>query len=360
MKSTASLAIFAFAAFCGCRGPKDIAWSFATPRPWVLAGDSQALTPAVDGHVAFFCGGYADNGRSQIYALDLASGKPKWQFSVGGCGSAPLISAGAVIVFAFSSDGDRIVIYGLEKDSGRQKWKLELPGNPRPPAPAAVGDFIFFAPGSRSVLRIDARDGSVQTFDVNADLTVTSDSLWVTGAPGAAIFGYGKSYWRSRIDSAALDAGPALSEPAGQPIGLASDGRTLLLAGDEGTLRAFDLAKGSVIWRHHWNKIFSAPLLSGGSVFINVYQQKYALTAMALASGVELWQIQEGSTYTPYWQDGRLYAASGTAALVLDGAKGKILSRFDALTGVSSTPMPAGDLILFGTARGVLYAARAH
>lgn len=360
-KRPAALAILALAACCGCSRPKDdVVWSFVTPRPWVLAGDSQAMTPAIDGNVVFFCGGYAEKDRSQIYALDLRTGKPKWHYEVGSCGSAPLISAGAVICFAFAGHGDRIVVYGLDMDSGRQKWKVELPGNPHPPAPAAAGDIVFFAPGSRSVLRIDARDGSVRTFDMDADLTLAADNLWVAAAPGEAIFGYGKSYWRSRIDSDRLDAGHALSEPAGRPASVATDGRILLLGDDEGNLRAFDLGKGSVIWRHRWNKILSAPWLADGKVFLNVYQQGYALTALGLASGEELWTLQEGGTYAPYWQDGRVYAASRAAALIVDGGSGKIRSRFGAPTEVTTTPMPAGDSILFGTARGVLYAAKAR
>ena len=98
-------------------------------------------------------------------------------------------------------------------------------------------------------------------------------------------------------------------------------------------------------------------MLAGDKVFVNVYEQKYALTALALESGRELWQTQ-GSTYAPYWQDGKLYAASGAAVLVLEGASGKIRSRFGAQTEVTTTPIPAGDLILFGTVRGELYAAR--
>jgi outer membrane protein assembly factor BamB len=359
-KKPAVWALLALASFCGCGRPKDIVWSFATPRPWVLAGDSQALTPVIDGNVAFFCGGYEEREQSQIYALDVQTGKLKWEFNVGGCGSAPLISAGTVVAFASVSHRDRIVVYGLDKDSGGQKWKVELPGNPSPPAPAAVGDYAFFAPGSRSVLRIDARDGSVQSFDIDAELTVPADNLWVAGAADAAFFGYGKSFWRSRINSDTFDAGPALGEPAGRPVAVATDGSILLIADDDGTLRAFDLGNGSVIWRHHWSKILSAPWLAEGKVFLNVYQQKYALTALALDSGNELWQIAEGSTYAPYWRDGKLYAAGGATALVLDGASGKVQSRFTAPTEVTTTPMPVGDLILFGTARGVLYAARAR
>lgn len=360
IKKRALLVILAVAALCGCSRRKDIVWSFATQRPWVLAGDSQALTPVIDGSVVFFCGGYAEKERSQIYALDVQTGKPKWQYNVGGCGSAPLISAGTVIGFSFAGHGDRIVVYGLDKDSGRQKWNVELPGNPSPPAPAAVGDYIFFAPGSRSVLRIDARDGSVQTFDIDTELTVAADNLWVAGSPSAAFFGYGKNYWRSGVNSDQFEPGPAFSEPAGRPVGVATDGRILLIADDEGTMRAFDLKKGGVIWRHHWNKILSAPLLTDGKVFVNVYRERPVLAALALSSGNELWQVQQGSIYAPYWKTGRVYAASGTAALVLDGASGKVESRFAAPTEVTTTPVPDGDLIFFGTARGALYAVRAR
>jgi outer membrane protein assembly factor BamB len=120
------------------------------------------------------------------------------------------------------------------------------------------------------------------------------------------------------------------------------------------------LQKGNVIWRHHWNKIVSAPLLANGQVFVHVYQQRYALAALALASGDEIWQIQQGSAEAPYWLDGRLYAASGTSVLVVDGASGKIQQRFAAPTEVITTPVPDGDLVFFGTARGVLYAAKAR
>jgi outer membrane protein assembly factor BamB len=360
IKNRATLAGFALVlcALCSCSRPKDIVWSFATPRPWVLAGDSQALTPAIEANLVFFCGGYEEKARSQMYALQLQTGKPKWQFNVGSCGLPPLISAGTVIAFSFGDHGDRILVFGLDKDSGREKWKVELPGNPHPPAPALVGNFVFFAPGSRSVLRIDTRDGTVQTFDVDADRGVAADNLWVAGAAATAFFGYGKSYWSSRMNSDKLDAGPALSEPAGHPTGAVSDGRILLLGDEDGNLRAFDLERGSVVWRHHWNKILSAPLLADGKVFVNVYGQRYALAALALDYGGELWEIQEGSAYTPYWRDGRLYAASGASVLVLDGVTGKVQSRFGAQTQVTTTPIPAGDLVLFGTAHGALYAVR--
>jgi outer membrane protein assembly factor BamB len=342
----------------GCSRSKDIAWSFATPRPWVLAGDSQALPPAIDGNLVFFCGGYQEKERSQIYALELNTGELKWQFHVGSCGLPPLISAGIVTAFSFAGHGDRILVFGLDKNSGRQKWKVELPGNPHPPAPALVGDFLFFAPASRSVIRIDARDGSVQTFEIESDQVAAAENLWVAGSADAAFFGYGQSYWRSRINSEKLDAGHALSEPAGHPTGAVSDGRILLLGDEDGNLRVFDLEKGSVVWRHHWNKILSAPLLADGKVFVNVYDQRFALAALAADYGGELWRIQEGSTYIPSWREGKLYAASGVSVLVLDGASGKVQARFGAQTQVTTTPIPAEGLILFGTARGMLYAAR--
>jgi outer membrane protein assembly factor BamB len=350
--------ILALAFLCGCRRPNDIVWSFATPRPWVLASDSQLLTPVIDGDVVFFCGGYAEREGSMIYALEAQTGKQRWQYAVGSCVAPPIIASGMLVSFASAQHGDRIVVHGLDKIVGRQEWKVELPGNPQPPAPVLVGNFVFFAPGSRSILRIDVRDGSVQTF--NIDTNVAAANLWLTGTRGAALFGYGKSYWRSRIDSETPEAGTPLSELVGAPVGLGTDGRSLLLADQDGNLSSFDLQKGNVIWRHHWNKIVSAPLLANGQVFVHVYQQRYALAALALASGDEIWQIQQGSAEAPYWQDGRLYAASGTSVLVVDGASGKIQRRFAAPTEVITTPVPDGDLVFFGTARGVLYAAKAR
>ncbi len=94
---------------------------------------------------------------------------------------------------------------GWTKRVGRPQWKVELPGNPQPPAPVLLGNFVFFAPGSRSVLRIDVRDGSIQTFDV--DTNVAAANPWLAGTRGAVLFGYGKSYWRSRLDSEAPEAG---------------------------------------------------------------------------------------------------------------------------------------------------------
>ncbi len=83
-------------------------------------------------------------------------------------------------------------------------------------------------------------------------------------------------------------------------------------------------------------------------MFVEVYQQKYALAALEFASGNEMWEIQQGSTEAPYWQDGRLYVASGTSVLIVDGASGKIQRRFAAPTEVITTPIPDGELVLFG------------
>jgi outer membrane protein assembly factor BamB len=357
-KRKAVAALVVAAAICGCTRPSGIVWSFATPRPWVLAGDSQALTPAVDHNLAFFCGGYSEKQRSQLYAIDVSTGQSRWQYKAGDCASPPLICGDVVVTFAFAAESDRILVYGIDKDSGRQKWRIELPGNPHPPPPAPAGDFIFFAPGSRTILRIDARDGSVQTFDIDPDQTVAAENFWVVAAPGEAIFGYGKSFWRSQINADKPEEGPSLSEPAANPSAVASDGHVLLLGDEDGNLRAIDLGKGTVLWRDHWSKIASAPVLADGKIFLNIYEQKYAFIALALSSGQELWRIPEGSTYSPYWQSGRLYAAVGKAVMAVNGESGKVEWRFDAPEQVTTTPVPVENLVLFGTVKGALYAAR--
>ena len=99
----------------------------------MLAEDSQAFTPAIDGNVVFFCGGYAEKRESQIYALDLETGKPKWQHNVGSCTSAPLISAETVIGFAFAGQSDRIVVCGLDRIRGVKNGRSSCPAIRIPP-----------------------------------------------------------------------------------------------------------------------------------------------------------------------------------------------------------------------------------
>ena len=124
MKQTpATFVVFALAAFCGCRGSKDIVWSFATPWPWVLAGDSQALTPAIDGNAVFFLRWLR---RKEAIA-------PKWQHNVGSCTSAPLISAETVIGFAFAGQSDRIVVCGLDRIRGVKNGRSSCPAIRIPP-----------------------------------------------------------------------------------------------------------------------------------------------------------------------------------------------------------------------------------
>jgi outer membrane protein assembly factor BamB len=123
-------------------------------------------------------------------------------------------------------------------------------------------------------------------------------------------------------------------------------------------LREFDLAKGTLLWRNHWNKIASAPALAGGHIFLNVYDQKYALVALALTSGQELWRLPQGGTEPVRWRSGRLYTAAGTAVLAVDAESGKIEWRYDAPNRVTTTPLPVGNVVLFGTVQGILYVAK--
>jgi outer membrane protein assembly factor BamB len=352
----ATLALL-IAALCGCQRPPGIAWYFVASRP-LFGRLSQALTPAVAGNTVFFCGGYGLKGRAQIYAINLETGEPKWRRNVESCIAPPLVSGNTVIAFGTTEGGGEIAVYGFDGANGNERWHVDLPGNPSPPAPVLAGDDVFFAPGSRSILRISAQDGSVQSFDIEAEATVASEGPWISSAPGEAIFGYAESVWTSPLHAAEPHASAPLTEPAGHPVSIASDGHILLLGDADGTLRAFELGKGTVLWRRQWRKILSMPALDGDKVFLNVSDGSPSLVVLALATGADLWRISQGGSGAPFLQNGRVYQASGSEVFVVDSYTGMIEAHFAAPAPVVTSPISAGGLVLFGTDHGVLYAAK--
>ena len=106
---------------CGCQGRRNASdvWMFATPRPIVLAGDSEVTTPVLKDGSAFFCAGYFWNGESELYSITTATGQPQWQVRVGSCPhDGPSLVGSTVIALANQEHGTQHVAFGVDA-SGR-------------------------------------------------------------------------------------------------------------------------------------------------------------------------------------------------------------------------------------------------
>ncbi len=79
---------------------------------------------------------------------------------------------------------------------------------------------------------------------------------------------------------------------------------------------------------------------------------------MDVNTGEELWTAAAGGFYSPAKQDGWLYGNGEFSVFVAEPATGKIVRTIAAEDEVITTPVRAGDLLLFGTINGALHAVR--
>jgi outer membrane protein assembly factor BamB len=112
---------------------------------------------------------YIGSSEGSFRALDLASGKPVWQFDglAGFVETKPLVYDGKVIFGAWDQ-----YLYALDGKTGKLawKWKGDKAGTLLSPAacwPIAAHGKIFIAAPDRKLTAIDARTG---------------EQLWRTGA----------------------------------------------------------------------------------------------------------------------------------------------------------------------------------
>ena len=75
-------------------------------------------------------------------------------------------------------------------------------------------------------------------------------------------------------------------------------------------------------------------------------------------TGNELWTAGIGGFYPPLKKDRWLYGNGESSVFVADPATGQIVRALETKAEVTTTPVPAGDLLLYGTIDGALHAVR--
>jgi outer membrane protein assembly factor BamB len=357
-----SIAILGLAVACA-RPESDTVWSFRTDRPW-LAGDSQVVTPVVDAELAFFCGGYSYDDEAAVHAVSLRDGSQRWQHRVGKCASAPFLIDGTLIVHADEPGDAACVVQGFDPKTGVTKWRhpVREAGSASGGSCSLVGaesvDRIVFADlDEQHVQSLLARDGSVERFSLPQERR--RQRLWLTASGPNAWFGFGTHVWAWSAGRPQPDASSELALDAESPDYSASaDGMLFLGERRPGRLRAFDLATGALLWEQDaFSQILSVAAIDG-HLFANIWRNRFELVSIDRTTGKELWSAGDGGFYSPIVHGGRLYANGEFSVFVADPATGKILQTIETGVEVTTTPTPAGDLLLFGTIDGALHAVR--
>ena len=137
---------------------------------WVFESDDYILqTPARCGGTLFVGGNFYDptpideGGHTRIYALDLATGSPLWNYESEDGFPKRLYVTDETLVFVGYQD----FVNGVDTATGELRWRYDT-GNWTPSFHGA-GDVIYFSSANTQVFAVDADTGeSVWQFDIPA------------------------------------------------------------------------------------------------------------------------------------------------------------------------------------------------
>lgn len=222
---------------------------------------------------------YVGSAAGTLHAVDLETGKERWQYPTEGkIRSTPVVAAGTV--YFGSWDGH---VYAVDAVDGDLVWRFDVGGIVQG-APAVGAGTVFVGSRSAAVFALDARSGELVWKYIH------EDGSWVESSP---VYAEGVIYIGS------------------------SDGRALF---------ALDAKAGEVLWRFGtggWS--WSAPRVTDRAVYIGSLSAKpYPVElrpgffAVDRDRGAELWEftpepvegfVSGGVFSTPVVVDGLVYVA---------------------------------------------------
>lgn len=137
---------------------------------WVFESDNYILqTPAVNGDALYLGGNFYDpipideGGHTRLYALDLATGSPLWNYESEDGFPKRLYATDETLVFVAYQD----FMNGVDIATGELRWRYDT-GN-WTPSFLGAGDVIYFSSANTQVFAVNADTGeSVWQFDIPA------------------------------------------------------------------------------------------------------------------------------------------------------------------------------------------------
>jgi outer membrane protein assembly factor BamB len=302
-----------------------------TPSPWPLFRGDAARTGARPAETTV--------GRLE----------PVWETLAGGAIASPVL----ITSFVLCPTTDGRLLF-LDRSAGRVVHEMRL-GSAIESSPALAGPVLYVGTDDGNLVAVDAVAGK-ERFRAALGQLVRSSPLpagdrvlvgVVEGKSGGGLVCVeaekGKLVWKAKL--AAVFSSPALA------------GDRALVGCDDGSLRAVDLAKGSVLWSFALGaKVRATPAVAGDVAVVGDFGGR--LAAVRLADGSAVWTVELGHP---------VYSSPCIAAgLVVVGCNeghvhgvdlGTGAARFQVATRgpVVSSAASLGDRFLIGSTDGDLY-----
>lgn len=190
---------------------------------WVFQSDNYILqTPARNGGVLYLGGNFYDptpideGGHTRIYALDLATGSPRWTYESEDGFPKRLYATEQALVFVGYQD----FMNGVDTGTGELRWRYDT-GN-WTPSFLGAGDVVYFSSANTLVFALDSNTGEgiwqfnipEGTFNYLLDAPVLLDGklyfLTQQGDFFALNAASGELLWQAATEISAARTGPAV------------------------------------------------------------------------------------------------------------------------------------------------------
>jgi outer membrane protein assembly factor BamB len=238
---------------------------------------------------------YAGSPSARVYAIDLATGRPRWSTRIADDGKTTVFEpvtqddlvAAAYTTFTNPSVGGVVV---LDAATGRERWRARFPPSKIPHMSTAAGSTILIA----------------------ADLVLAASGTGV-------IYAFDRHNGAIRWTLPAEDQALILPKDPARPDfrALTRIGSTVIAGSLTGRINAFDIRTHLRVWRTAESLLGSTTLrIASDNKAAYVPYLGGTLLALSLTDGSELWRLDgtsEEFLSPPRSVDGRLYLSSTKA-----------------------------------------------
>ena len=232
----------------------EIVWRFTSEK--LISQCTPALS--IETHTVIF-----GSGNGTIYALDIDTGTPTWQYAT----SRPIRFSPSILgTTLFLGTPERICL-ALDVEHGERKWQVDVQGLTTNKTACIFDTSIVIAVEKRGILALDCDTGTQRwcyttqngpfTAPCLCDSTVyfTDQHLYAIDASN------GEGIWQSPFRASFTNSAPIVS------------GNTIYIGGGHSKyLYAFDRGTGEKIWEYAMPEIvFSTPAIADTKLFIGCH-----------------------------------------------------------------------------------------
>jgi outer membrane protein assembly factor BamB/tRNA A-37 threonylcarbamoyl transferase component Bud32 len=287
---------------------------------------------------------------TRLYALDLRTGAPVWQFASGrGICSTPLVWRDVVIVG--SEDG---AVYGLALDNGRVKWRYRtnMPVRSSARLVDEAGGILIGSDDS-FVYKLDAASGALlwryRAYGPVRSSAVLHGGLAIIGSDDGFIYALapdsGRQVWRYAASK------PILASPT-------VIGGVVVCGSLDGSVYGLGATQGEFRWRFETGgPVIATATGDNGVAYVGSSAGRFY--ALDVASGERVWEVPHGGRITSsaaMTADYLYYGGLDGSVYCLDRANGAVAWSHVCGKPIPASPALGGNMVVIGCTDNKIYA----